>query len=1060
MSFSEIFIKKPIMTTLVMIATIAFGISAYFKLPVSDLPVVDYPVITISVAYPGASPDMMASTIAKPLEDECMQIQGLRTIISENTESQSQITLSFDLSVDVDLAAPDVQAAIQRATANLPDDLPEPPTYEKTNPSDKPIVHISVTSDTLTKGQLFDYGNTSIGQRLSMIQGVSKVDVWGAETAVRVQVDPNRLASLDIGIDEVAQAIQAGTVIIPAGSLNGAFHTFSIEPQGQLFKAADYEKLIIAYRNNAPIYLRDVAKCIDSTQNDVVRVLSFNREDGWIDTNVHIAVTKESGANTVALSRAVRETLSALKEEVPGSVKMDIFYDQSVSIIASVKDVKNTIFIALALVIMVIFVFLGRLSDTVIPSITLPITIIGTFAIMYVAGFSLDNLSLLGLTLSVGFLVDDAIVVLENTVRHVESGMKPLNAAVKSMSEITGTVISTSIALIIVFVPLVFMSGVVGKFFQELALTVIAAIVCSTIIALTLTPMMCARMLKAKTDFDKTGQKKSKFQAMTNKYETLLKDNYAVMLKWVLEHKIVSLIMWVICIAGTLWFVQLLPKTFIPEGDSGAIMGLMQAPLGISSEQMSKFQDDVDTILADNMSIDKIVSVTGLQTGADQSTGIFYSILKPLNEKGREPIEKVVNELRPEMAKLPNGFVFVEAIPALSISTGGESTAQGAKYSYVMRGDDKDGLYKAAIELEQKMKTLRGFVDIQNSVKLDMPQLNIKILRDRASTLGITAEDIEYGLSLAYAQGKVTLYKNDVDQYWVIVELDKKYQRDPLDLHRLYIRSKVTGRLVPLDSIIELTEGVGPQNVPHYNQLNSATLSFNLIEGTPLGNATKELEDTANTILPPGIKGTFQGEAQEFQEAISSMASLLIVAVFLMYIVLGILYESYIHPLTILTTLPVAAFGGLLTLLIFRSELSLYAYIGIFMLLGIVSKNGIIMVDFAKQNMEEGARSSTEAIYNACLVRFRPILMTGASTIMGAMPIALGFGADGASRRPLGLIVVGGLMFAQVVTLFVTPGIYLYMESFQEKYLDKWELSRSSSARKDEAVKDNKNTAE
>lgn len=1038
------------MTSLVIIAMVVFGLSAYFKLPVSDLPSVEYPVITINVSYPGASPDMVASTVAKPLEDECMQIQGLQTIISENTESQSQITLSFDLSVSVDLAAPDVQAAIQRATANLPDDLPQPPTYQKTNPSDKPIVHISVTSDTLTKGQLYDYGNTAIGQRLSMIEGISEVDVWGTETAVRVQVDPDRLASFQIGIDEVAQAIQTGTVIIPAGSLNGVSHTFSLEPQGQLLKAADYEKLIIAYRNNAPVYLRDIAKCLDSTQNDVIRVMYFKRGDEWIDNYVHIAVTKESGANTVALAKAVRETLDQLEKELPGSVKTDIFYDQSTSIIASVKDVKNTIFIALALVIMVIFLFLGRLSDTVIPSITLPITIVATFAMMYIAGFSLDNLSLMGLTLSVGFLVDDAIVVLENTVRHVESGLKPLNAAIKSMREITGTVVSTSIALIIVFVPLVFMGGVVGRLFRELALTVVAAIACSTVIALTLTPMMCARMLKIKAASDNKTPEKNKFQLMTDKYEKMLKDKYSVMLKWVLDHKMISVIAWIICIAGTLWFIQLLPKTFIPEGDSGAVMGLMQAPLGTSSEKISKFQDKIDTILADNKAIDKIVSATGLQTGADQSTGLFYAILKPLGTKYRKPIEGVINELRAQVAKLPDGFTFIEAIPALTISTGAESTAQGAKYSYVICGDNKDSLYKAALELEKKMKTLPGFVDVQNSVKLNMPQLNIKILRDRASALGITAQDIEYGLSLAYAQGKVTLYKTDIDQYWVIVELDKRYQQQPLNLYRIYIRSKTTGKLVPLSSIIEWTDGVGPQDVPHYNQLNSATLSFNLAEGTPLGNATKSLEGAAGLILPPGASGTFQGEAEEFQAAAKSMAGLLIVAVFLMYVVLGILYESYIHPFTILTTLPVAAFGGLLTLLIFRSELSLYAYIGIFMLLGIVSKNGIIMVDFAEQNMHEGAKSSKEAIYNACLVRFRPILMTGASTIMGAMPIALGFGADGASRRPLGLIVAGGLIFAQVVTLFVTPGIYLYMQSFQDKYLNRWELSRASYARKDE----------
>jgi hydrophobic/amphiphilic exporter-1 (mainly G- bacteria), HAE1 family len=1050
MIFSEVFIKRPIMTTLVMITMLLFGAAAYLRLPVSDLPSVEYPVITINVSYPGASPVMMASTVANPLEKECMQIQGLKSIISANTESSSQITLSFDLSVNVDLAAPDVQAAIQRAMAYLPTDLPQPPTYQKTNPSDQPIIHIAVSSDILTLGQLYDYGNTTIAQRLSMILGVSRVDVWGAQSAVRVQVDPYRLASMDIGIDEVATAIKAGTVIIPAGSIDGKYHTFSIEPQAQLFKAADYEQLIIVYRNNAPIYLRDIATIVDSGKNDVVRVLTFNRGHGWSDTNVYVAVTKESGSNTVLLSKRVKQELEALRKEMPGSVRIDVLYDQSDSIVESVKDVKNTIIIAIILVIMIIFLFLGRLSDTVIPSITLPITIISTFAIMYMAGFSLNNLSLMGLTLSVGFLVDDAIVVLENTVRHVEAGLKPIKAAIKSMSEITGTVISTSIALIIVFIPLVFMGGVVGRLFREFSLTVVAAIAVSTIIAITLTPMMCARMLKAKEDMDKNPQAKTRVQAFSDKYEKALKDNYAIALKWVLERKHISVITWALCIAGTLWFMGLLPKTFIPEGDSGAILGFMQAPLGTSSERMTVFQNKVNSILEAHQSIERVVTVTGMQTGADQSTGIFYAILKDRGVKGRLSIDKVVNQLRRKLYMISDGFTFTMAMPALTITTGGESTATGSKYSYVISGQDRESLYAASMQLEQKMRAIHGVTDIQNSVKLDMPQLDIKLLRDRASTLGITAQDIAYGLSLAYAQGQVTLFKTDIDQYWVIIELDKKYQRDTVDLNTIYIRSKTTSKLVPLSSIIDMEESVGPQNVPHYNQLNSATISFNLLESVPLGDATKAIELAASQTLPPGATGMFQGEAQEFQEAVKSMAILILVAIFLMYVVLGILYESYIHPFTILTTLPVAAFGGLLTLLIFRSELSLYAYIGIFMLLGIVSKNGIIMVDFAEQNLREGAKSSFDAIYNACLVRFRPILMTGASTIIGALPIALGFGADGASRRPLGLIVMGGLLFAQVVTLFVTPGIYLYMQSFQEKYLDRWELSRSGSARKEQ----------
>lgn len=1044
MVFSEAFIRKPIMTSLVMFAALTFGIAAYFALPVSDLPVVDYPVITMNVVYPGASPAMMASTVATPLENECMQIPGLQSIISDNTEGQSNITLTFDLSRNVDLAAPDVQAAISRAMANLPSDLPQAPTYDKSNPSDKPILHLSVTSDTLTPGTLYDYGNTAIGQRLSMIEGVSKVQVWGAQTAVRVKVDPRRLAAYGIGIDEIAQAVTTGTVIIPGGSLNGKFRTFTIEPQGQLLKAADYEKLIIAYRDNAPIYLRDVAECVDGLQNDVIRVMYFNRGDEWKSACVHVAVYRESGANTVALAQRVRDEIKELGKEIPGSVTMDIFYDESVSIVESVKDVKNTVFIAIALVVLVIFLFLGRLSDTVIPSITLPFTIFSTFIFMLAAGYSLDNLSLMGLTLSIGFLVDDAIVVLENTVRHVEAGERPLQAAIHSMKEITGTVISTSFALITVFIPLVFMSGVVGRNFKEFAMTVVIAIICSTIVALTLTPMMCSRMINS------AKSAKTRMEQYIEKFVNALRDKYSGLLKWILEHRFVSVVAWIICLLGTLWLFDILPKTFLPAGDSGAIMGMMQVPLGTSTDEIRRFQDQADKILEGNQSIEKIVSVTGLQPGADQSTGLFFAILKPQGTKGREPIAKVVNELRQKMAVLSMGFVFLEAIPALQISTGGESTAQGSKYSYVMKGTDRDKLYQAAVELEQKLQAMPDFVDIQNSVKLNMPQLNVNLLRDRASTLGLTADDIEYGLSLAYAQGKVTLYKTDINQYYVIVELEDKYRKNPEDLSQVYLRSKTTGKLIPLGSIIELEQMVGPQNVPHNDQLNAATISFSIREHVPLGNATKALVNAAQEVMPAGVSGTFQGEAQEFEEAVKSLGGLLVISVFVMYVILGILYESYIHPFTVLTTLPVATFGGLATLLVFGSELSMYAYIGMFMLLGIVSKNGIMMVDFATQNLEEEKTTNFEAIYNACLVRFRPILMTGASTIIGAVPIALGFGADGASRRPLGLIVVGGLMFAQIITLFVTPAIFLYMQDLQEKFLDRFELTRSASSRKKE----------
>ena len=1041
MSFSEVFIRKPIMTTICMVAIFVFGIAAYFTLPISDLPNVDYPVMTINVSYPGASPATMASTVASPLENQCMQIPGLQTVISDNTEGQTKLTLTFELNRSVDLAAPDVQAAISRATTNLPSDLPQPPSYSKNNPSESPILYLMVTSDTTTPGELYDFGNRTIGQRISMISGVSQVQVWGAKTAIRIQVDPKKLASYGIGINEVADALKTGTVTIPGGSLNGEFRTFSVEPQGQLLKAKDYDELIVKYKDEAPVKLKDIATCLDSTENDVINVMYGQAGDRMQSGGVCLGIYRQAGANTVAVSKTIKQTLEELRKEIPGSVKLDIFYDKSVTIIESVDDVKTTIFIALFLVIMVIFVFLGRISDTLIPSMVLPLTIVGTFIAMYAFGFSLDNLSLMGLTLSVGFLVDDAIVVLENCVRYVQAGKKPLEAAIISMKEITGTVISTSFALITVFVPLVFMGGVVGRNFSEFALTVVSAIVCSTVMALTLTPMMCARMVK------EANTAKTKVEIFTNRFVEGLTKKYSGLLRFVLEKKILAVIIWAVCIGGTFLLFAILPKTFLPEGDSGVIMGQMVVPQGTSTVQIRDYQKSINNVLLTDPSVDRILTITGTQPGADQSTGMVVMTLKPAKE--RKIIQEVTKELSAKFAVFPLGFTFIQPMPALKMSTGGESTASGSKYSYLLKGEDRNTVYDIALKLAAEMQNIPGFTGIQNSVKLSMPQLKVNIYRNRASTFGITAEDIEHALSLAYAGGKVTTYKTDVDQYYVILELDKNYQRDPQDLSTIYIRSS-SGDLVPLGAVAGWEQTVGPQNVPHYDQLNSATISFNLAPGIPIGNATKALQQKAQELLPPEVSGAFQGEAQEFEEAVSSLGIMLLIAVFIMYLILGILYESYIHPFTVLTTLPVAAFGGLLTLFFFRSELSLYAYIGMFMLLGIVAKNGIMMVDFAEKYMIEDNMTPFEAMYKSCLVRFRPILMTGVSSIMGAVPIALGFGADGASRRPLGLIIVGGLAFAQIITLFVTPGIFLYMQTFQEKYLNKFELTKDRSSRKNE----------
>lgn len=1041
MSFSEVFIRKPIMTVLVNVVVVIFGLAVYFKLPVSDLPVVDSPVIEVTVSYPGASPSMMASTVATPLENQFMQIQGLRTIISDNTEGQTNIILTFDLDRSVDLAAPDVQAAIQNASANLPTDLPQPPTYRKTNPSDMPIMYLVLVSDTLPAADLYNYGYDTIGRRISMIYGVSQVQVWGAQGAVRIQVDPNKLAAMGIGLGDVSEAVKQGTVIIPSGSLNGTFHAYSIEPQGQMFTADEYGELIIAYRNNAPIRLKDVATCLDSTQNDLTNVMYGTPEKGMRAGAVILAVSRAAGTNTVELAQNIRQTVDALAKELPASVDFSVFFDKSIPIVESINDVKTTILIALVLVILVIFMFLGRISDTVIPSITLPMTLMMTFIIMYVLGFSLDNLSMMGLVLAIGFVVDDAIVVLENTVRHIEGGSKPLKAAVDSAREITFTIISMTISLAVIFIPLVFMGGVIGRTFREFAVTVVLTIICSGIIALTLSPMMCARMLKEK------GKETAKtaMQLFTDKYMGIIIGGYRHLLRVALEKKRLMLVAWAACLTGTFIFFIILPKSFLPEGDSGAILGQMMMPLGTSTAQIQRFQDKINEVLLNDPYVEKVITVTGTSYGADQSTGPVVIVLK---DKGkRPPMPKALMAIRRRLFMLPDGYVYLTPIPVLKISAGGESTAQGCKYSYLMKGPDSNKLYAAAFELERKLRSTSGFTDIQNSIRLNLPQLDITLLRDRASALGLTATDIENALTLSYAGGKITTYKTEIDQYDVVLELDKRYQRSPEDLKQIYLRSSVTDGLVPLGAIIDWKTSVGPQDVPHFDQLNSATISFNLVPTMPIGTATDIIAKLTHGLLPPGASGQMQGEAQQFQEAVASLGFLILVAVFIKYVVLGILYESYVHPFTVLTTLPVATLGGLATLFLFGSELSMYAYIGIFLLLGIVAKNGIMMVDFANQLLMEG-KSDFDAIFEASVIRFRPILMTGLAAIMGAMPIALGFGADGSSRVPLGLVVVGGLVFSQVVTLFITPAIFLYMQSFQRNFLDRFELTMSDSARR------------
>ena len=1028
MSFSEIFIRRPVMTILLTTLMVVGGVWAYFQLPVNSLPTVDYPVIQVTVAYPGASPATMASTVATPLENEFTQINGLESMYSDNKQGLTTVTLSFSLSRNVDLIAPDVQAAITRATRNLPSDLPSPPTYQKFNPSDAPIYYLLLYSDIMPHGELYDYANHVVARKLSMIEGVSKVEAFGAKNAVRIQFSPDKLASYKIGVDELALALKAATANIPGGSLNGAQRTFVIEPQGQLRTAREYGEVIITTRNNAPIRLKDVARCVDSIANDLVNIRYTTATEPIRNNCVVMRLSRVSGANTVAVANRVTLALEDARRELPSTITLVSMFNGATPIIESLHDVQLTVGIALLMVILVIFFFLGRIRETVIPSIVLPISLLGTCLLMLPSSFSLDTLSLMGIILAVGFLVDDAIVVLENTVRHLEEGKKPIPAALQSMKEISFTVLSTSAALIIVFMPLVFMGGAVGRNLREFALTVIFAIIVSTILALTLSPMMCARILHHE-------KAPNAIQRGIQSFIQNLINQYAKALHFQLRHKWLALVAWVLCIVGAAVLYLMLPKAFLPPGDSSFIFGAMLMPQGASSEQMQAYQTKVMSLFKQDPAIERMGSVTGIFPGADQSMGFVFVRLKSPRE--RAPIDQIAQKLMGQAMMIPDGLCAMKAMPVLKISSGVDSTAQGSDYGFLIKGLDRDTVYKTAFQLEQEIRKIPFLIPFatQNSVKLNMPRLNITIDRNRASALGVTATSIEQALAISFSGGYVTQFTTDQDQYQVIPEIQKSNQRLPSDLGLLYLRSSY-GPLVPIKSIVQWTEEAGPQNVPHAQQHEAATISFSPFPGVPLGMVTDAIEAKAAAVLPPSVQGSFIGDAVEFKKSIASLGILLLIAIFLKYVVLGMLYESFIHPFTILTTLPVAIFGGFLTLYMFGSELSLYAYIGVFVLLGLITKNGILMVDFALQRKAEGM-NSYDAIHNACVVRFRPILMTGLCAILGAIPIAAGFGADASSRKPLGLVIVGGMIFAQVITLFVTPGIYLYMEKIQDKFYKK-----------------------